>query len=48
MEEIIEEYGQGFLAMVCVLFMAKILGSLWQPGNVVYTAIVNYMISICG
>lgn len=48
MESIFGEFGQGFLASISVIGMIAILSALWQPGQLVYTAIVNFMTSICG
>lgn len=48
MEDVFKEFGQGFLAIISVIGVMLIIYFLWQPGNVVPTAIINFMTSICG
>lgn len=48
MQEIMEHFGTGLLAMTAVSGTLTIVFKAMEPGGVLHTVVLNYVSSICG
>lgn len=48
MEQIIENFGEGFYALLGGGAVLLMIAPMILPGGIIYTAVLNFLIGICG